>query len=375
VKNKADDIIEEGRFRRAFSVMNPNQLISYDDELHLSDDTDLDNGDNDDGDDTDKEMIPQPRSDTKDKFTFIDPITKEKRCFNKSEVTEPRVIVNSDPFIGNVYKEAWGCWSQSDYRPILVRGNNYLQDRKKIPASPIKFPMAHCEIIAVKQAKEHCANWKNSYFKRQLARAAKLGRSEDWAPGTPLKYFLVNYLVPGSTQYNFFFYMKNPYIYPSPFPEDIVDNVQQEYHPSSPNKTAVVYPENDPFFPLMERFLAGSDEERTKKFKFIPNVAEGNWIVKKGVGNTPALIAKKIVTKYHIDPNGQYAEIDIDVSSSSMAGRVLGLVKGYAKSIHIDQFFTIEPQEPNDLPEGLWGAVRLRNVDLNSIETVDLDEE
>ena len=48
----------------------------------------------------------------------------------------------------------------------------------------------------------------------------------------------------------------------------------------------------------VRRFLRGDDEERANRFKLIPTVAKGSWIIKQSVGHTPVLLGHKLKTQY-----------------------------------------------------------------------------
>lgn len=50
---------------------------------------------------------------------------------------------------------------------------------------------------------------------------------------------------------------------------------------------------------LLDRFLNGTDAFRTSRFKFIPRVIEGNWVVKRSVGTTPAILGNKLTQTYY----------------------------------------------------------------------------
>lgn len=97
---------------------------------------------------------------------------------------------------------------------------------------------------------------------------------------------------------------------------------------------------------------------RNKKFKVIPSIRKGSWVVKKAVGQKPAIIGKALTTTYH-EAKNQYLEVDIDVNSSKIAQFMMGVVKGAAKDFVIDIGFLIESQEEDELPEMLLGTVRL----------------
>jgi hypothetical protein len=73
-------------------------------------------------------------------------------------------------------------------------------------------------------------------------------------------------------------------------------------------------------------------------------VAEGNWLVQRAVGNTPAILGKKLELNFY-DRSKTAAisfEIDVDVGSSSIAGGILKVVKGYSTMLVIGLLFLIE---------------------------------
>jgi hypothetical protein len=124
----------------------------------------------------------------------------------------------------------------------------------------------------------------------------------------------------------------------------------------------------------MQAFIEGDAAKRTSRFKFIPRVHEGSWMVRKGVGQTPVIMGNKLTQTYHSDKAGNYIEVAIDVGSSSVAGSVLKLVQSYAKTIAVEMNFLLEAQSEKELPEVMWGGVGISHIDLKQVEAVDLDE-
>ena len=54
----------------------------------------------------------------------------------------------------------------------------------------------------------------------------------------------------------------------------------------------------------------------------------------------------------------RYAEVDIDVGSSSVAAAVVGLVQGATRSLVVDMGIVLEGHAREELPEALLGTVR-----------------
>ena len=114
---------------------------------------------------------------------------------------------------------------------------------------------------------------------------------------------------------------------------------------------------------LYSRFCAGSDAFRNARFKLIPSVAEGPWLVKTGVGSRPSILGKALKVRF---ARGEgYTEVIVDCNSSPAAGRIVSLVKSYARSLVVDLAFVIEAQTADELPERLVGGTRMMHIDLS----------
>ncbi len=62
-----------------------------------------------------------------------------------------------------------------------------------------------------------------------------------------------------------------------------------------------------------------ADAVRNKKFKLIPRIVKGSWIVKQSVGTTPVLLGQKLATRYFRGPN--YFEVGWRACLGSRAAR------------------------------------------------------
>ena len=74
------------------------------------------------------------------------------------------------------------------------------------------------------------------------------------------------------------------------------------------------------------------------------------------------MLGKTLRQRFH--RGEEYFEVDVDCNSSPAAGRVVSLVKSYAKSLVVDLAFVIEAQTADELPEAVIGAARLMHIDL-----------
>mmetsp|Transcript_71815 Transcript_71815/g.203332 ORF Transcript_71815/g.203332 Transcript_71815/m.203332 type:complete len:127 (+) Transcript_71815:485-865(+) len=115
--------------------------------------------------------------------------------------------------------------------------------------------------------------------------------------------------------------------------------------PGPPNYQIVVYcqPRDDlggeallhdpdtPFGRLAEPFFFGDDDDfRDETFKLVVKVAEGNFVVKAAIpNNKPTILGKKIKQNYFMGDG--YMELDLDVSSDTVAKKITGVAYSYAK--------------------------------------------
>ncbi|MQL87875.1 hypothetical protein Taro_020426 [Colocasia esculenta] len=111
---------------------------------------------------------------------------------------------------------------------------------------------------------------------------------------------------------------------------------------------------------LLGRFANGSDIFRDARFKLIPSIVEGYWMVKRAVGTKACLLGKAVTCRYLRQDN--FLEIDVDIGSSSVARSIINLVLGYVTSLVVDLAILIEAKEEKELPEYILGTVRLKRI-------------
>ncbi|KAJ6673348.1 ENHANCED DISEASE RESISTANCE-RELATED [Salix viminalis] len=137
--------------------------------------------------------------------------------------------------------------------------------------------------------------------------------------------------------------------------------------PSKPNYSLVLYYAADRPInksSLLGKFVDGTDLFRDSRFKLIPSIIEGYWMVKRAVGTKACLLGKAVTCKYLRQDN--FLEIAVDIGSSSVARGVIGLVLGYVTSIVVDLAILIEAKEEADLPEYILGTVRLNRLRIDT---------
>ncbi|POM76342.1 Hypothetical protein PHPALM_6428 [Phytophthora palmivora] len=130
---------------------------------------------------------------------------------------------------------------------------------------------------------------------------------------------------------------------------------------------------------LWERFLNGDDEFRNSRFKLIPTIVDGPWIIRKSVGSTPCIIGKAIKTTYYQSPN--YLEVHVDISSDAIAKHITSLSARQAKRLakereavaHADSDEDVESDELEEKRPVNAGFAFL--ADSDSDESEDSEEE
>nr|GEU90856.1 hypothetical protein [Tanacetum cinerariifolium] len=150
------------------------------------------------------------------------------------------------------------------------------------------------------------------------------------ADDRPEFFLVVNFQVPGSTTYT----------------------VASYYMTRTPIKD----------LPLLEQFVEGDDAFRNSRFKIVPHVTEGPWVLKKSV-HRATLVGQLLKINYFRGKN--YIELDIDVGSSALARGVASTALSCFNSIICETAFVIQANTPDELPEHLFGATRLNYVDVS----------
>ncbi|KAK6156361.1 hypothetical protein DH2020_010609 [Rehmannia glutinosa] len=216
-------------------------------------------------------------------------------------------------------------WGPSDPSSFLIRGDNYLEDHKKIKAKGTLMQMV-------------AADWLRS-DKREDDLAGRYGGivQKYAAMGGPEFFFIINIQVPGATTYNLALY----YMMKTPLEET----------------------------PLLERFVNGDDAFRNSRFKLIPYISKGSWIVKQSVGRKACLVGQALEMNYFRGKN--YLELGIDVGSSTVARGVVSLVLGYLNNLVIEMAFLIQGNTQEELPEFLLGTCRLNHLDVSKSVSTD----
>mmetsp|Transcript_5186 Transcript_5186/g.11389 ORF Transcript_5186/g.11389 Transcript_5186/m.11389 type:complete len:131 (+) Transcript_5186:143-535(+) len=120
----------------------------------------------------------------------------------------------------------------------------------------------------------------------------------------------------------------------------------------------------------MARFLMGNDEERDSTLKLVPIAVEGPLVVRRMVQGKPAIIGKRLPTKYTYYPKdasrgfAECFEVDLMVTETDAVGRTAcNMTRRYTSSVTVDLGFVIEGSTEDELPEQMLGCVRLHRID------------
>ncbi|CAJ1975570.1 unnamed protein product [Sphenostylis stenocarpa] len=242
------------------------------------------------------------------------------------------------------------CWTCPGGEGFMIRGKNYLKDNSKVVGGDPLLKLIAVDWLKVDKTADRIA-----LHRRNLVQSEA---------GKNLPFVLVfNLQVPAKPNYSLVLY------YASDRPV---------------NKDS-----------LLAKFLDGDDSFRDSRFKLIPSIVEGYWMVKRAVGTKACLLGKAVTCKYFKQDNffesllcgiswslwvnmnnlytygspvanplsvRQLTLIDVDIGSSSVARSVIGLVLGYVTSLVVDLAILIEAKEEAELPEYLLGTVRLNRL-------------
>lgn len=238
---------------------------------------------------------------------------------NELNVNFPPITIDPSQFHGSLHRGMGetdtNCWTTPSGQGFMIRGKTYLKDHSKIVGGD---PLL--KLIAVDWFKADCNIDKVALHPKCLIQSEA---------GKQLPFILIiNLEIPAKPNYSLILY----------------------YAAERPvNKQS-----------LLGRFVDGTDMFRDARFKLIPSIVEGYWMVKRAVGTKACLLGKSVTCKYLREDN--FLEIDVDIGSSSVARSIISLVLGYVTGIVVDLAILIEAKEETELPEYILGTVRLNRV-------------
>lgn len=213
--------------------------------------------------------------------------------------------------------------SNCDGTLFQVRSKTYLQDGEKVQSAPSALKLLGVDLLRSTERADHLAARPDSVVAR--ARAA----------GWDHFIFAVNVQLPGP-----------PHVACIAYWSETDEKLRA-----------------DPtLHRLLTELVEGDDDFRDNRLKLIPSVVDGPWLVRKAVGNKPAIVGRKLTQRYFVGEN--YLEVDLDVGSSAIARRVTGMAMGASKSLTVDMAWVIEGLSESELPERVLAGMRCHELDL-----------
>ena len=173
-------------------------------------------------------------------------------------------------------------WDYVDATQHVVRGANYLADKKKYPSKPAAFKLVEVAGFSTDGPCRFYSELQDSYY----SRAREAGRD--------VFLFIMHFdLRPMHTVMVF-------------------------------ELDKVALQEDKPFANAFQRFLQGDDAYKNKRIKLLTSVVDANWMVKKAIGQpVPALIGNKLSCYYR--QADDLCECTCDVNSSMAAAAIVGV--------------------------------------------------
>jgi hypothetical protein len=216
-----------------------------------------------------------------------------------------------------------GMWGEPASENFKLRGKTYLTNKTKVASAPSLFKLIAIDLFDTgKPVKNICSHPRNRVYQA-------LRRGEDtWV-------FVMNIMLPGPPFLSFCAYWQA-------------------------DKSCIN--EDTPFGKIARPFFEGNDNEfRNNRFKLIPKVVSGNFIVKQAVKDTPTLLGNKLDQSYFKGDN--YFELCVDVGSSSIAKYVTGIAMNYSKTLVCDMGLCLQGNDESELPEVLMGGCTCIHID------------
>jgi hypothetical protein len=259
----------------------------------------------------------------------------------------------AEPEAFSIFGKEGSCdkrfWSYPGYDYLKLRGKNYLQDKVKVPARAPVFELYSSDLIDSDHVLFHVAENLPSV---QFCDAPFAFVLNLVFPNSPLQSLVTVWTCPfDPTEYTV---------------DELVSKWEDRDEDTSDGSLAA-------FFKNFKDWIDGDDplddERRNKKFKLIPRIAKGSWVVRQSVGTTPVLLGQKLSSKYFRGRTSRgcsYFEMDVDITSNAVANNVTRLVVNSITSLVVDLAPLIEGQSPDELPERLIGCVRYNHLDLRT---------
>lgn len=247
----------------------------------------------------------------------------------------------------------FSMWGRPGFESVPLRGFNYLVDHKKVLATRTLMRLVAVDCFSTgKKRLDHVA----AHPQNRMSIHGKAGSLPPFTwvivfqpPGRPNNFNFVLYYVPSSVAIAKLFDIKNVSDEEARHIADTL-GLPPQYHM------------------LLRKFFFGKDDTyRNERFKLVPQIEDGPWLVKNAVPSKPALIGTKLTHRYFL--NERYMELDIDIGSSSIANNLTQLSIGYATKIVVNLSFVLEGRDPSELPEEIVGMGSVIHADIAKTAT------
>lgn len=283
-------------------------------------------------------------------FRYISRVEAPTAISEEEEGEMPVEETDAWAVAGTCKSEFWNSPGASIFK---VRGPNYLADKKKMDAAPPMFELVAVDLLELEEPLFH------------------IGRLLPSVKKSPAPFlFTVQLMVPAHPPLSLVATWAAPMAIAGKSAEDLMSEFELEQGPIPDCCGA--------FFRNFTDFIDGdgaeADAKRNKRFKLIPNIVQGSWLIKQSVGTTPVILGQKLTTKYargKTDAGADYFEVDVDIGSSSVAASITNLVCGATRSLTLDMAILLEGQSGEHLPEQLIGSIRLPKIDLRTAAYLD----
>jgi len=232
-------------------------------------------------------------------------------------------------------------WAELDPNSFVVRGPKYKDDGVKVNAgASIGQLIAYDAVRVDKPMLTGISMHPTERIQLALQREKEMQEKGQYSDVPPFT-FIVNIVIPGTQCFHAVFYYA-------------VDDM-----------STIDGSDDTPSSRLCQKFFFGdSDEFRDNTFKLIPRIVEGNFLVRKAVGSTPAIMGTRL-KQYYVRTD-RFMELILDCGSSQVAEGVLKLSLGYARTLVVDMGFLLEAVAEEHLPERILGAVRVKYPSLGN---------
>ena len=242
---------------------------------------------------------------------------------------EPSVTISSSLPYAPVEGPKENCWEDINGTIWKVRSSSYLQTREKTPSHP-----SICKVLSVDVFK---SDSKLTHIAQHPSSALQQMKS---LPEGVSRVLIVNLQLTGGVSIVCYL---------------LVPEVKADDSPSST---------------LLQHFFTENDAWRNGRFKILPHIEEGGYLIKKAVGMTPCLIGNKGKSTYFSgDSPVPYFECDYDMDGSAMS-RNLGRYLFASCDLVVDVGFVIQGETPEELPEQVLGAFRCHHLDLAKAQCI-----